>query len=202
MPQKRNPISSEVILAQSKILRAQAGLILDGMIADFERASGPWHLEWVALPTAFIACVGALSQANFALGGLQVNEDAMMKNLLSTKGLIAAEAVMMGLAKHTGRQEAHEIVYRACVAAHDSGSSLREALANVPEVNKSLSSEELSGLCDPTNYLGSCKLMVDELLAGEATRLKEVNCKIPINGTSRNGVHYVRSNGILTNGVH
>lgn len=46
MPQKRNPISSEVILAASKILRSNAGLVLDGMVADFERASGPWHLEW------------------------------------------------------------------------------------------------------------------------------------------------------------
>lgn len=41
MPQKRHPISSEVILAQSKILGAQTGLVLDGMISDFERASGP-----------------------------------------------------------------------------------------------------------------------------------------------------------------
>ncbi|KAB2575785.1 Trans-aconitate decarboxylase 1 [Lasiodiplodia theobromae] len=164
MPQKRNPISSEVMLAQAKILRAQAGLVLDAMVADFERASGPWHLEWAALPVAFVSCVGSLHQANFAIGGLCVNEGAMMENLLSTKGLIVAEAVMMGLAVHTGRQEAHEIVYKACVAAHEGGISLKESLEKVPEVTKHLKDEELTELCDPTKYLGCCRLMVDELI--------------------------------------
>ncbi|OJD35248.1 3-carboxy-muconate cycloisomerase [Diplodia corticola] len=164
MPQKRNPISSEVMLAQAKILRAQAGLALDAMVADFERASGPWHLEWVALPTAFVACVGSLAQANFAIGGLCVNEGAMMRNLVSTKGLIVAEAVMMGLAVHTGRGEAHEIVYKACVAAVEGDVSLQESLERVPEVMRHLKSEELAELCDPTKYLGCCRLMVDELI--------------------------------------
>lgn len=60
MPQKRNPISSEVILAASKMLRANASLCLDAMITDFERASGPWHLEWAAVPESFVIAVGAL----------------------------------------------------------------------------------------------------------------------------------------------
>lgn len=164
MPQKRNPISSEVMLAQSKILRAQAGLVLDGMVADFERASGPWHLEWAAVPTAFIALVGSLHQADFALAGLCVNEEAMMANLQSTRGLIVAEAVMMGLAKYTGRQEAHETVYKACVQAHEKGASLKEVLEGVPEVVAHLGGEELAELCDPTKYLGCCQLMIDELV--------------------------------------
>jgi adenylosuccinate lyase len=165
MPQKRNPISSEVILAQSKILRAQSGLLLDAMITDFERASGPWHLEWAAIPTAFVSVVGALHQADFALSGLQVNEDAMLANLRSTRGLIVAEAVMMALAESTGRQEAHEIVYRACVTAHEGGRSLLEALREVPVVVENLRDERLEKLCDPTRYLGTCREMVDELLA-------------------------------------
>lgn len=165
MPQKRNPISSEVILAQSKILRAQAGLVLDGMIADFERASGPWHLEWAAIPTAFISAVGSLHQAEFALSGLQVNSGSMLKNLESTRGLIVAEAVMMRLATFTGRQEAHEIVYKCCVQALDNECSLLKSLQKSPLVVEHLGTEELAELCDATNYLGCCSLMVDELLA-------------------------------------
>ncbi|KAK6853637.1 L-Aspartase-like protein [Apiospora arundinis] len=167
MPQKRNPISSEVILAQSKILRAQAGLLLDSMITDFERASGPWHLEWTAVPTAFISAVGSLHQADFALAGLQVNEGAMLANLQGTRGLIVAEAVMMALATHTGRQEAHEVVYKACVAAHEDGGSLLEALQEIEIVTSHLSHEQLEELCDPTKYMGTCQVMVDELLAQE-----------------------------------
>jgi 3-carboxy-cis,cis-muconate cycloisomerase len=41
MPQKRNPISSEVLVANAKAVRQNAGLMLDAMIQDFERATGP-----------------------------------------------------------------------------------------------------------------------------------------------------------------
>ena len=138
--------------------------MLDGMVTDFERASGPWHLEWVAIPQAFIATVGALHQAHFALSGLCVNTDAMMNNLMSTKGLIVAEAVMMGLAPHIGRQEAHNIVYKACVIAVEESTSLLEALENESMVTKQLGSEELKALCNPVNYLGCCGRMVDDVL--------------------------------------
>lgn len=74
-PQKRNPISSEVVLAASKLLRANAGLAMDAMVSNFERASGPWHLEWVCVPESFIYCSGALHQAIFALGDVVVNVD-------------------------------------------------------------------------------------------------------------------------------
>jgi adenylosuccinate lyase len=103
MPQKHNPISSEVILAASKILLANAGLGMDAMVSDFERASGPWHLEWVCIPGRFVVCCGALHQAIFVMEGLIVNVDVMLRNLNATGGRIVAEAVMMGLAEHIGR---------------------------------------------------------------------------------------------------
>jgi 3-carboxy-cis,cis-muconate cycloisomerase len=45
MPQKRNPISSELMLAAAKAVRQHAGLMADAMVQDFERATGPWHAE-------------------------------------------------------------------------------------------------------------------------------------------------------------
>lgn len=171
MPQKRNPISSEVMLAQSKILRAQAGLVLDGMVSDFERASGPWHLEWAAIPVAFVSAVGSLYQAEFALSGLQVNQEAMLDNLKSTRGLIVAEAVMMKLAVHIGRQPAHDTVYEACTRALDTSSTLLATLNEVPEVTTHFTPEELADLCDPTKYLGCSQLMVDELLGSQKNGL-------------------------------
>src|SRR5215211_4374908 len=104
MPQKRNPISSELMLAASKGVRQHAGLMLDAMIHDFERATGPWHAEWIAIPESFVLTAGALNQAKFALGGLIVDEKQMAKNLDLSRGLIVAEAVMMGLAPQIGRQ--------------------------------------------------------------------------------------------------
>jgi hypothetical protein len=71
----------------------------------------------VAVPEAFGFAAGALHQARFMLGGLIVDTGRMAKNLAMTHGLIVAEAVMMGLAPHTGRNEAHDLVYDACRAA-------------------------------------------------------------------------------------
>ncbi|EHY61161.1 hypothetical protein HRR83_000921 [Exophiala dermatitidis] len=164
MPQKRNPISSEVILAASKLLRSNAGLVLDAMVSDFERASGPWHLEWVAVPEAFVLAVGALHQTNFAMGGLVVHADSMRRNLASTKGLIVGEAVMMGLAPFVGRQQAHDIVYEACKQAIETNRALFDVLNNWPAVTEHISGEKLKELCDPVNYLGASQIMVDDVL--------------------------------------
>jgi 3-carboxy-cis,cis-muconate cycloisomerase len=166
MPQKRNPISCELILAASKALRQHAGLVLDAVVSDFERATGPWHLEWIALPESFGYAAGALHQAEFMLGGLIVDPQRMTKNLGMTHGLIVAEAVMMGLAPHTGRNEAHDLVYDACRAAIDSDRPLYDVLLEMPEVAGPLGPEALRKLTDPANYLGAAQAMVDRVLAG------------------------------------
>jgi 3-carboxy-cis,cis-muconate cycloisomerase len=166
MPQKRNPISSELILAAAKAVRQHAGLMLDAMVQDFERATGPWHAEWIALPEAFMLAGGALHQATFMLGGLIVDEARMRSNLDLTHGLIVAEAVMMGLAPHLGRNEAHDIVYDACRAVAEHGGSLADALARVPAVTQHLDRAALEALTDPANYLGAAREMVDRVVGG------------------------------------
>ncbi|MGD9806878.1 MAG: 3-carboxy-cis,cis-muconate cycloisomerase [Hyphomicrobiaceae bacterium] len=166
MPQKRNPISCEMIVALAKTTRAQVGLLLDSMATDHERATGPWHLEWIALPEAFLATAGALHQARFMLEGLIVEPEAMRRNLDITGGLIVAEAVMMALAPHTGRGEAHDLVYVACRAALEKGTPLIDQLRMMPEVTKHFDESGLQRLVDPAGYLGTAREMVDRLLAG------------------------------------
>jgi 3-carboxy-cis,cis-muconate cycloisomerase len=165
MPQKRNPISCELILAAAKSVRQNAGLMLDAMASDHERATGPWHLEWIALPEAFIASAGALAQARFMLEGLIVEPERMRRNLDITGGLIVAEAVMMALALHTGRGVAHDLVYGACRQASEQGTTLLVALKAVPEVTSHFSDAKLAALVDPANYVGSAGEMIDRLLA-------------------------------------
>src|SRR6185436_4849553 len=91
MPQKRNPISSEILVANAKAVRQHCGLMLDAMIQDFERATGPWHVEWMAIPESFILTAGSLAQAKFMLEGLVVDAARMRANLDMTRGLIVAE---------------------------------------------------------------------------------------------------------------
>lgn len=165
MPQKRNPISSEVLVANAKAVRQHAGLMLDAMLQDFERATGPWQAEWIALPESFILAAGALRQARFMLEGLVVDATRMRANLDLTKGLIVAEAVMMGLAPHFGRQEAHDRVYAACRLALAQNRPLYEVLAGDSGIIGVLGTDRLRQLCDPANYVGAASAMVDAVVA-------------------------------------
>lgn len=164
MPQKRNPISCEMILAIAKAVRSDAGLLLDAMAADHERATGPWHLEWIALPRAFIATAGALHQARFMLEGLIVDGDRMRRNLDITGGLIVAEAAMMALAPYTGRGVAHDIVYDCCRAALGNGTTLLAELEKREDVTRHLDRASLARVVDPAHYLGTAREMIDRIL--------------------------------------
>ena len=165
MPQKRNPISSVYITALTAVVRQQVAALLDAMVEDHERATGPWEIEWIVLPEIFCYTAGALAQTEFVLTGLQIDEKKMRANLDLTKGLIVSEAVMMGLGPFLGRQYAHDLVYDICRQVVATGRPLVDLLAENEEVTKHLDRAALAKLCDPANYLGEAGAMVDRVLA-------------------------------------
>ncbi|MGB3290454.1 MAG: adenylosuccinate lyase family protein [Burkholderiaceae bacterium] len=163
MPQKRNPISCELMWSASKAVRQHAGLALDAMMQDFERATGPWHIEWSAIPEAFVLTAGSLHQAKFMLAGLEVDTERMKRNLDISGGLIVAEAVMMGLAPHIGRQTAHDVVYDACRKAATEKRLLADVLLEAPAISSKLDKATIERLCDPANYLGAAPKMSERM---------------------------------------
>jgi len=78
--------------------------------------------------------------------------------------LIAAEAVMMGLAPYVGRQPAHDVVYEACRTSIETSRPLLDVLIANELISSKISAEELEKLCDPLNYMGSATRMVDDVL--------------------------------------
>ena len=165
MPQKRNPISSVYITATTSLVRQHVVALLDAMVEDHERATGPWEIEWVAVPEIFSLSAGALAQTRFIVSGLEVDEKKMRANLDITRGLIVSEAVMMGLGPHIGRQYAHDLVYDICRQVLATGRPLVDLLAANKEIAKHLDRAALEELCDPANYLGQAGEMVDRVLA-------------------------------------
>src|SRR3954471_4343186 len=81
MPQKRNPISCLYIHATAALVRQHVAALLDAMVADHERSTGPWEIEWIVLPEIFALTAGALAQGRFVLEGLQVDAARMRANL-------------------------------------------------------------------------------------------------------------------------
>ena len=165
MPQKRNPIASEYILAAARTVQALVPVMQGAMAQDHERATGPWQAELLALPQSFVLTHGALLHTRAIAEGLVVDTEAMRRNLDVTGGLIVAEAVMMGLAPHLGRGAAHHVVKHACDRALAEAIPLAEALARDEKVCERLDRAALERLTDPARYLGSTGGFIDRVLA-------------------------------------
>ena len=165
MPQKRNPISCLYIHANISVVRQLAASLMDAMVADHERSTGPWEIEWVALPEIFCLISGALKQTRFILSGLEVDAEQMRRNIDLTHGLVMSEAVMMGLGPYMGREVAHDLVYDICREALRLKRPLIELLAEHPAITQHVTRDQLAGFCDPMNHLGQAGVMVDRVLA-------------------------------------
>lgn len=171
MPQKRNPIGSAYICSMAASVRHLAGGMVEAMVGDHERSTGPWEIEWIHLPQICALSCACLGHTGFLLEGLEVDEGAMRRNLGVSKGAIVSEAVMMGLGRRVGRQYAHDLVYGLCRRAQVEGRELVELLKADEGVRKAgLGDEELERLCDPGRYLGLSERMVEMVLEGEGGR--------------------------------
>ena len=165
MPQKRNPISSCYIHAAISVVRQHSAALMEAMVADHERSTGPWEIEWIVLPEAFCLMAGALKQSLFVLEGLEVDAKAMTRNIEMTGGLVMSEAVMMGLGPYIGREVAHDLVYDLCRESLAKNVPLLDLLAANREIAKHVDRAALQRMLDPAHYLGQSGVMVDRVLA-------------------------------------
>ncbi|KAK7047877.1 hypothetical protein VNI00_006205 [Paramarasmius palmivorus] len=165
MPQKRNPIASVYITAMSSTVRQLSAALLDAMVEDHERSTGPWEIEWIVLPQICTMTHAILMHTQSVVEGLEVDTERMKNNLLLTRGAVVSEAVMMGLGKVIGRQVAHDLVYDLCRKAIQEDRPLVDLLEESDEVmNAGMERTELEKLCDPGNYLGLSEMMVKRVL--------------------------------------
>lgn len=154
MPQKRNPMTCEYVVASAHLLRGSTGVLVDSPAHAGERDMGFWAAEWLALPQALILCGGIVDKLATVLGGLEVDAARMRANLELTRGQIMAEAAMMALGAALGHEAAHSLVQKAARRASEAGTTLGEELAADPEVARHVTAEQLETLLDPASYLG------------------------------------------------
>ncbi|MCU4582808.1 3-carboxy-cis,cis-muconate cycloisomerase [Acinetobacter gyllenbergii] len=164
MPHKRNPVAAASILAAANRVPALMASVYQSMLQEHERALGAWHAEWLAIPEIFQLCAGALERSCDVLEHLQVNAEAMQRNLECTQGLIMAEAVMMALAPKLGRMNAHHLVEQACQQAVAQQQHLKIVLSSMDEVNTHFNDQALDELFQPATYLGNIQAQIDAVL--------------------------------------
>jgi 3-carboxy-cis,cis-muconate cycloisomerase len=165
LPHKRNPVGSVVTIACARRVRGAAGVLLEAMAQEHERAAGAWQSEWAPLGDALALTGGAAFALREALEGLEVRPDRMRENLDASGGLPMAESLVMALAGKVGRRRARELIDAAAVGALDGERPLRDELIADKEVSGALSEAEIDRALDPAGYLGAADTFVDRALS-------------------------------------
>lgn len=165
MPQKRNPVAAEYIIAATRGVHALVPLMLTAMAQDHERATGPWQSEALVVPQCLVLCAGAMAHALAIAEGITIDAARMRRNLELGGGLIMAEAVSTALVPVMGRAAAHHALQRVSDRAIAEGKTLGQTLRDDAEVHGHLSAEQIDRLTDPAAYLGSAGVFVDRVVA-------------------------------------
>lgn len=164
MPQKRNPMLAQNIVALSRLMTVRPGLALEAMMHEHERDMAMWTMEWAVVPESFLYAHAAIEQCVALVANLQVDENRITKNLESTGGLICAEAVMMDLAADLGRSQAHHLIADLISQARSRGVGFSDALNEDVRINALRSPEQISAMLNPANYTGDAIDTVDRIV--------------------------------------
>lgn len=173
LPHKVNPVGGASVAAAARRAGALAGLLLQGLPQEHERAVGAWQAEWQPLGELLRLAGGAIARTAETLEGLDVDVARMRANLDATGGLLVAERIMLHLVPLLGRVEAHDAVARASRRITIEGVTFEEALAEDSEL-VGIGRDEIARLLDPTSYLGSTSEFARRALAAlEAAQAKQ-----------------------------
>ena len=171
MPQKVNPISSERIIGISAMASSMLSVFTRIQEAGHQRSAGEWQAEWLAVPTMGTLAGSALNEAIVIAQGMRVDTERMRQNLRLDGGLIMAEAQMIQLAEHLGREHAHDLVYAASTRAREQHQVLAEALRAVA-AEQGKADLLPDHLVEAADYTGEAGYIVDravELWHGSAS---------------------------------
>ena len=164
MPHKRNPERSEHLDTLARLVRASAGVLLEGMVQIHERDGRGWKAEWVAFPEVCLLTGVALQTAIGLLSDLEVDAEAMAANVPADAG---SERVLATLTARFGKHEAQARMHSAIQPGAGQPAALEETGL--------LDAEELGALL-ATPAVAGAQAMVDEVLArSRAARLVETD---------------------------
>jgi adenylosuccinate lyase len=129
MPHKRNPERSEHLDTLARLIRANAGVLLEAMVQQHERDGRGWKTEWVALPEVCLLSGAALQFAIEILSGLEVDTSRMAANLAVQAGFVNSEQVLAALTPHLGKHRAQALMHEARQPAGAAPREIISALA-------------------------------------------------------------------------
>jgi adenylosuccinate lyase len=174
MPHKRNAETSEFVVAMARIVMNNTTLGLQGMIAEHERDTRCWRLDWHSIPESSIMTARALDACATVVEGLDINEERITENLDMLHGMLFSEALIFYLGEKIGKQTAHHLIRDAILAANTGDKTFRELLLEDPEISANLSREELDSVMDYSKHVGKSAEQV-EAVVGLSRRLSQTD---------------------------
>jgi adenylosuccinate lyase len=161
MPFKRNPVQAEKIDSLARLLAQLPRTAWDNAANSLlERTLDDSANRRTVIPEAFLISDELLLTTKRILSGLQVNEDAIKRNLEAYAPFAAVERVLMALGKAgADRQVMHEYLREHSLTAWvevQSGKPnlLADLISHDPEITHYLPTDELCQLMDVSHYLG------------------------------------------------
>lgn len=128
MPHKRNPERAEHLDTLARLVRANAAVLLEGVVSSHERDGRAWKAEWVALPEVCLLTGAALEVAIALLSGLEVDAGAMAGRVGDQAG---SEQVLAALTAQLGRHQAQELLHDALQPGADRPPTVDEVVARL-----------------------------------------------------------------------
>ena len=161
MPFKRNPINAEKIDSLARLLAQMPRAAWDNASNSLlERTLDDSANRRTILPESFLICDELLRTSMRIMEGLQVNQEAIQRNLKAYAPFAGIERVLMALVKAgADRQVMHDYLREHSLTAWaevQSGkpNQLPELIIHDPEINQYLPEEELRQMMDISHYLG------------------------------------------------
>jgi adenylosuccinate lyase len=147
MPHKRNPISSENICGQARLIRSNSLAALENNALWHERDISHSSVERVIFPDSTISLDYTLNRTIKLVGNLIVYPDNMMKNLNITNGLIHSQKLLLALAKKgLKRQDAYVLVQKSAMRTWEEKVPFKQTLIENDELMKHFTEEEIEKL--------------------------------------------------------
>ena len=161
MPFKRNPVNAEKVDSLARLLAQLPRIAWDNASHSLlERTLDDSANRRAILPEAFLITDELLLSTRRILGGLQVNEVAIKRNLETYAPFAAVERVLMALGKAgADRQGMHECLRQHSLTAWGEVQAgkqnpLADLLSHDSEITQFIQAHELHQLMDISHYLG------------------------------------------------
>jgi adenylosuccinate lyase len=144
MPHKRNPVTCEKLSGLARIVRSLVPPALENVVSWEERDISHSSAERFIIPQAFILTDYMIRELNRVIEGLEIDTEAVIKNLNLSNDSILSEYVVTLLTKvGLERPKAHEKLRALSISAHTDGTSLLDAVRNDKNLADILDVEQL-----------------------------------------------------------